>query len=222
MKTDFIKFHSKCREITVFAHPLDAIDDEEFALLYDATKPKSHRVPFWRYQSFDIDKMTDDECLAEFRLFRNDIYNLVDILELPVDRKCYNGLKIDNIEGLCIFLKRFAYPCRYVDMVHRFARPEPQLCMISNQVLNIIHERWQNLLTDFDQGWLQPENLETFAAVIHRKGAALDNCWGFIDGTVRPVARPGRFQRMLYNGHKKVHAIKFQSVATPSGMIANL
>jgi hypothetical protein len=98
------------REITVFAHALDAIDDEEFALLYDATKPKSHRVPFWRYQSFDIDKMTDDECLEEFRFFRNDIYNLADILELPVEIKCYNGLKVDNIEGLCIFLKRFAYP----------------------------------------------------------------------------------------------------------------
>ena len=94
--------------------------------------------------------------------------------------------------------------------------------MISNQVMNIIHERWQHLLTDFDQGWLQPENLETFAAVIHEKGAALDNCWGFIDGTVRPVSRPGRHQRILYNGHKKVHAIKFQSIANPSGMIANL
>ena len=210
------------RDITVFAHALDAIDDEEFALLYDVTKPKSPMVPFWRYQSFDLDKMTDDECLAEFRFFRNDIYNLADILQLPVEMKCYNGIKVDNIEGLCIFLKRFAYPCRYVDMVYRFARPEPQLCMISNQVMTIIHERWQHLLTDFDQGWLQPENLETFAAVIHEKGAALANCWGFIDGTVRPVSRPGRHQRILYNGHKKIHAIKFQSIATPSGMIANL
>jgi hypothetical protein len=138
------------REITVFAHALDAIDDEEFSLLYNATKPKSQRVPFWRYQSFAIDKMTDelDECLAEFRFFRNDIYNLEDKLELPVEIECYNGPKVDNIEGLCTFLKRFAYPCRYVDMVHRFSRPEPQLCMISNQVLNIIHERWQHLLTD--------------------------------------------------------------------------
>ena len=42
------------RDITVFAHALDAIDDEEFALLYDVTKPKSPMVPFWRYQSFDL------------------------------------------------------------------------------------------------------------------------------------------------------------------------
>ena len=30
------------------------------------------------------------------------------------------------------------------------------------------------------------------------------------------------FQRVLYNGHKKVHAIKFQSVAVPNGLVANL
>ena len=29
-------------------------------------------------------------------------------------------------------------------------------------------------------------------------------------------------QRVLYNGHKKVHALKFQSVAAPNGLVANL
>ena len=57
---------------------------------------------------------------------------------------------------------------------------------------------------------------------LHRKGAALDNCWGFVDGTVRPICRPGRMQRVLYNGHKKVHALKFQSIAAPNVLIANL
>ena len=51
---------------------------------------------------------------------------------------------------------------------------------------------------------------------------ALRNCFGFVDGTVRPVSRPGKNQRILYNGHKKVHAIKFQSVAVPNGLVANL
>ena len=57
---------------------------------------------------------------------------------------------------------------------------------------------------------------------MHEKGAALDNCWGFFDGTVWPISRTGRHQRILYNVHKRIHAIKFQSIATPSGMIANL
>ena len=52
--------------------------------------------------------------------------------------------------------------------------------------------------------------------------AALDNCIGFIDGTVRPICLPGELQRIVYNGHKRVHALKFQSVTLPNGMIANM
>ena len=50
----------------------------------------------------------------------------------------------------------------------------------------------------------------------------MQNCWGFIDGTVRPISRPGRNQRVVYNEHKRVHAIKFQSVATPDGLVGLL
>ena len=47
----------------------------------------------------------------------------------------------------------------------------------------------------------------------------MDNFWGFVDGTVRPISGPGQNQRVLYNGHKRVHAIKFQSVVSPNGLI---
>ena len=43
-----------------------------------------------------------------------------------------------------------------------------------------------------------------------------------MDGTVRPICRPKQHQRAVYNGHKRVHALKFQSVVTPNGLIANL
>ena len=43
-----------------------------------------------------------------------------------------------------------------------------------------------------------------------------------MNGTVRSVSRPGEGQRQLYNGHKRVHGIKFQSIVCPDGMIANL
>lgn len=130
---------------------------------------------------------------------------------------------VDGIEALCIFLKRFAYPCRYADILPRFARPVPQLCMISNEIMNFIYQTAQHhRLRSFDQPWLSPANLQNYADIIHAKGAPLNNCWGFIDGTVRPVSRPGKHQRTLYNGHKRVHAIKFQSVVAPNGLIANL
>ena len=48
------------------------------------------------------------------------------------------------------------------------------------------------------------------------------NCFGFVDGTVRPCSRPGQNQRILFNGHKRIHALKFQSVVIPNGLIFNL
>ena len=32
----------------------------------------------------------------------------------------------------------------------------------------------------------------------------------------------GEYQRIVYNGHKRVHSLKFQLVVIPNGMIANL
>ena len=34
--------------------------------------------------------------------------------------------------------------------------------------------------------------------------------------------RPGQNQRVTYNGHKRVHALKVQSVALPNGIIGNI
>ena len=58
--------------------------------------------------------------------------------------------------------------------------------------------------------------------MVHKKGAPLDNCVGFVDGTVRPISRPECNQRIVYIGHKRIHVIKFQSIVTPDGMIANM
>ena len=45
---------------------------------------------------------------------------------------------------------------------------------------------------------------------------------GFVDGTVLPCFRPGENQRILFNGHKRIHALRFQSVVTPNRLICNL
>ena len=51
----------------------------------------------------------------------------------------------------------------------------------------------------------------------------MENCFGLIDGTVIEICRPKpNYQRIVYNRHKSVHSIKFQSWALPSGPIGNL
>lgn len=72
---------------------------------------------------------------------------------------------------------------------------------------------------DISNNPISEARLEQCAQVIHEKGAPLDNVWGFIDGTVRSICRPTRHQKVCYNGHKRVHALKYQSVTTPDGLI---
>ena len=125
---------------------------------------------------------------------------------------------MDAVEALCICLKRLVYPCRYCDMIPRFGRPVLQLCTMFNTVVNTIYNNFAHLLNDIDQPYLFQANLKLYADAIHAKGAAPENCWGF----VRPICRPTRNQRTVYNGHKRVHALKIQSVVAPNGLIANL
>ena len=62
----------------------------------------------------------------------------------------------------------------------------------------------------------------SFANSIYQKGTALDNVWGFVDGTLRGIALPFQNQRVIYNGHKRKHGLKYQSITTPNGIIATL
>ena len=107
------------------------------------------------------------------------------------------------VEALCVVLKRFAYPCRFIDMIQIFARPIPQLSITCNQMTNLIYENWIHLLSNLNQPWLSRQCLQGFCNIIHQKGAALSNCWGFVDGTVRPISRPNESQKFCITGIKK-------------------
>jgi hypothetical protein len=52
--------------------------------------------------------------------------------------------------------------------------------------------------------------------------SGLSNCVGFIDGTVRPICKPSVLQGSCYNGKDRVHALKYQGITTPDGMILQL
>ncbi|XP_072143161.1 putative nuclease HARBI1 [Dermacentor andersoni] len=57
---------------------------------------------------------------------------------------------------------------------------------------------------------------------IHAKGAPLTNCWAFIDGTARAICRPSRGQKLYFSGHKRFHALKYQAIMCPNGIICQL
>jgi len=78
------------------------INNREFVLLYNAHTTKNPDFPYWNYDRSELDLLTDDECKAQFRFYRDDIYKLADELQLPDQFVTYNGLVVGAIPALCI------------------------------------------------------------------------------------------------------------------------
>lgn len=212
----------KTRDQLLLAFDDGIISDEEFLLLHDLNTSPNLDLPYEHYFRFDLEGMHDDECLAEFRVSKCDLPLLGEALQIPDEFICEQRSVVGGMEGLCMLLKRLAYPCRYSDLIPRFGRPVPVLCMATKCVLNYIYDTHHQRITQWNANILNPAALQLYANHINQMGAPLENCFGFIDGTVRPIARPGKNQRIVYNGHKRVHSLKFQSLAIPNGLIANL
>jgi len=82
-------------------------------------------------------------------------------------------------------------------MIHRFARPVPEISMITNTVTDHTFLNHGHRISQWNFDVLSPPMLQEYADVIHAKGALLNNCFGFIDGTVRPISRPGQHQGIV-------------------------
>ena len=190
----------KAREHLLYALDERLITEEEFLLLYDVNRSTNLDFPYEQYPLFDLDDMQNDK----FRVHKNDLPILAEVFGIPDQFVLEQRSVVGGMEALCMLLKRLTYPCLYSDLLH------------------FIYEAHCRRITDWNLAVLNPPALQTYADCIHQHGAPLDNCFGFIDGTVRPIARPGTNQRILYNGHKRVHSLKFQAVAIPNGLIAHL
>lgn len=210
------------REMLLLSYDSKMISDEEFLVLWETYCSKNPGFPYDSYERFNLQDIDEDECSAEFRVCKQDIPVLANVLQLPVNIHCPQRTICDRVEALCMLLRRFSYPCRYSDMISRFGRPVPELSMITNEVMDIIFENHHHRISRWNPNILSPPLLQEYADVIHAKGAPLENCFGFIDGTVRPIARPGQHQRIVYNGHKRIYSLKFQSVTLPNGLIGNM
>lgn len=210
------------RELLLFSFENNTISDEEFLLLSEQFKSKNPDFPYENYLGCELDDMDESESLVEFRFQKRHIPLLADVLQLPDQSWCYQRSVSSGVEGLCILLKRLSYPCRYSDMIAGFSKPVLVLSIVSNHVLYYIYDHHSHRKVSWKQTILSPLTLQECSDATSAKGAVLDNCFGFIDGTVHPICRPGELQRVVYNGHKCVHALKFQCVALPNGLIGNL
>ena len=114
-------------------------------------------------------------------------------------------------EALCIMCRRIAYPSRLGDLQQFFGRSRTSISVVFNELTELFVDRYKKIL--FLDEVRIADSLTSYAGAIRRKDCPLNKVvkiyfflvpffllltsfllviqvWGFIDGTVRPCARP--------------------------------
>ena len=101
------------REALLLSYEENIVSDEEFLLLHDKYSSKNPEFHYSDYEWFDLDKLGDAECKANFRVKQRDLPALAEALQISEVFKTNHERSIaGGMEGLCMLLKRFAYLCR--------------------------------------------------------------------------------------------------------------
>ena len=125
------------RNQLLISHDDGVINDEELLLLYDLNRSDNVDLPYNSYPGFDSNDLEDDECLSEFCFYRNDLLLLAEVLGIPKVVECYQKSICTGLGALCIFLKRYSYPCRYSYTIACFGKPAPVFCIINNYMTEL-------------------------------------------------------------------------------------
>ncbi len=216
---------ASCADVMVALMAIDEnpFSDEEMAMILLAEEEeKSLQRPcltYYKYKRFHFENFTDEACVKFFRFQKDDLPRLLSALQLKSEcRDDISRIRWEPLEGLCCLLCRLAYPNRLVDMQPLFGRSEPDLSTIVKNTLEDVYAAHHDKLGDIFQPWIHHSE---FAYCVLDRGAALTNIWGFIDGTLKGVCRPGITQCDLYSGHKHKHRVKYQHIMCPNGLVCH-
>ena len=136
------------QDLALQLHKQNVLDDDDFFMLLDAPRPIGSlhsALPCWCYAHLNLEGMTDDECKVEFRFGKDDLHTCSYI---PTTRG--DQVLQQCCDRFMYLLKRYAYHCRYADLIPRFGRPISRLCMAVNLITEIIYNRYC-YLTELDQ-----------------------------------------------------------------------
>ena len=149
------------RQLLILYYDANFISDEDFVLLYDTFSSRNPSFPYYEYACFDLDNMSEAECKAEFRFEQKDLPAVTEALQIPPPFKLHQGSRVSGMDGLCILLRRLAYPCKFGDMVPRFGKPVLVLSMVTNTVIDYIYTIHGHRITRWNDQLLNPLALDT-------------------------------------------------------------
>jgi hypothetical protein len=173
--------------------------------------------------TFDFDTCCNKRFVQWFRFSKTQVATivglLIDVARLPEVVVSYAGDSASLRTAFLVMCMKFAWPTRLGTMTEMFGKGASWISRII-KALRVL------LFKTFHHGLRNPRvlslaQLQRFAAGVQRI-SGVDVCFGFLDGTVRPVCKPKDAQGELYNGKDRVHALKYQILSTPDGIIRHI
>lgn len=99
------------KKIALHAHCNNLINDEEFILLCDLNTSRNIDLESWLYPIFDLEAVSVDDVIGQFRFQKRDAYWIKNPLSFPDEIMCYfyKDLTVESTEALHILLNRSDY-----------------------------------------------------------------------------------------------------------------
>lgn len=203
------------------------LDRQELLLLLLAVEDDAQRRLLLPIQEIGnrlcLDDLDEETCVSRFRFSMRQLKHLCVVLRFPHKMTSRSRVSWTGLEGTLVLFRRLSYPNKLREMTEEFGRSKAALSLIFNETLLWFTATWGHLLENpFVRPYFTPALVNRYVDAVAAMAKVNLRVWGFIDGTLRRICRPGAEQQVFYNGHKRCHAIKFQAVVTPDGLITHL
>jgi hypothetical protein len=118
----------------------------------------------------------------------------------------------------------FARAPHHRDVNRRFGRKRSAQSALMSWWTDFFWDNWYGRLLATDLRRWTPHFQDWADAIYVKQGneRGYRNIAGFIDGTLRGIARPEHNQEMFFSGHKWFHGLKFQAFTVPNGLTIDL
>jgi hypothetical protein len=167
----------------------------------------------------DIRSLDDATALFRFRFTVREMEEIVAALRLPPTYTVHR-VTVSSFVALAMVLRRLVYPLRLGDLVVEFGYDITSLSLIINHLMTTLSSRFLAHLQLWPGITQQKVRVYEHAVSAHMPGVR--RIWGFIDGTLRAIARPEKQQRASFSGYKRHHGQHYQAVVAPDGLVVSL
>ena len=168
---------------------------------------------------FDVNVFGGKECELYFRFRVHELMRIKGALRIPDVIITSQHDRCDGFEVLCMLCMNYAYPRRRFEMMKIFGTSTPRISRLVSHLREDLYEKFYPRMSS--PKLLTPDEIANYARVIYEK-CEVPGIFSFIDGTVRPTPKPELFQNAVYNGKDRTHALKFQMLCTPDGIMRHI